>query len=72
MIARDPSRFKDGELGKRNKLIGMQHEVHRLKILADINDPLIKKRFEDGFGMVIFLFFTIDFCLALSAFFFLL
>lgn len=26
--------------------------LEHLKILADINDPLVKKKFEDGFGML--------------------
>lgn len=25
-------------------------DLERLKILVDINDPLVKKKFEDGFG----------------------
>lgn len=35
---------------KRSRLGGMQKHLHRLQIMADINDPLIKKTFEDGKG----------------------
>lgn len=48
--ARDASEFKGGEQEKLTKLDTMQKQVERLKILADINDPLIKRRFEDGMG----------------------
>lgn len=40
-----------GEYAKKGKLVRMQKHLEELKILADINDPLIKKRFEDGEGM---------------------
>ncbi|EON64142.1 hypothetical protein W97_03372 [Coniosporium apollinis CBS 100218] len=39
-----------GELYKKNRLDSMRRHLEELKILADINDPLIKKRFEDGLG----------------------
>ena len=39
-----------GEVSKKGRLIAMQKHLERLKILADSNDPLIKKRFEDGEG----------------------
>lgn len=51
--ARDASEFKGGEQEKLTKLDTMQKQVERLKILADINDPLIKRRFEDGMGKFI-------------------
>ena len=35
---------------KQRRLKSMQNHLEKLKILADINDPLIKKRFEDGLG----------------------
>lgn len=35
---------------KQNRVASMQRRLLKLKILADINDPLIKKRFEDGEG----------------------
>lgn len=33
---------------QKGRLIAMQKYLEELKILADINDPMIKKRFEDG------------------------
>lgn len=37
----------------REKRIGSWNQrIEQLKILADINDPLVKKNFEDGFGKV--------------------
>ena len=39
-----------GEVAKKGKLVRMQKHLEDLKILADINDPMIKKRFEDGMG----------------------
>ncbi|KUJ22005.1 putative 54S ribosomal protein L35, mitochondrial [Mollisia scopiformis] len=50
MLARDPSTFKGGVLEKETKLSSMRRYLEWLKIQADINDPLIKKRFEDGEG----------------------
>ncbi|CAK7274002.1 mitochondrial 54S ribosomal protein YmL35 [Sporothrix epigloea] len=32
------------------RLISLRQHVEHLKILADINDPLVKRRFEDGLG----------------------
>jgi large subunit ribosomal protein L35 len=45
----DPE-LSGGELRKQNRLRSMQRTLERLKILADINDPMVKKRFEDGLG----------------------
>ena len=39
-----------GEYSKNGRLVRMQKHLEHLKILADINDPLIKKRYEDGKG----------------------
>jgi large subunit ribosomal protein L35 len=39
-----------GDYVKKGKLVRMQKHLEELKILADINDPVIKKRFEDGMG----------------------
>lgn len=39
-----------GEVSKKGKLVRMQKHLEDLKVLADINDPMIKKRFEDGMG----------------------
>ena len=41
-----------GEAAKKGRLLSMERYLHELKILADINDPVIKKRFEDGQGML--------------------
>lgn len=40
-----------GEAMKKNRLDSMQRHLEHMKILADMNDPLVKKRFEDGDGM---------------------
>ncbi|KAF2426291.1 PEBP-like protein [Tothia fuscella] len=39
-----------GERQKQTRVQSMEGELKRLKVLADINDPLVKKRFEDGLG----------------------
>ncbi|KAL9596384.1 MAG: hypothetical protein Q9219_005819 [cf. Caloplaca sp. 3 TL-2023] len=39
-----------GEYIKKGRVVRMQKYLEELKILADINDPIIKKRFEDGLG----------------------
>lgn len=39
-----------GEARKVGKLVAMHKYLEHLKILADSNDPVIKKRFEDGLG----------------------
>ena len=36
---------------KKGRLVAMQKHLEHLKILADVNDSVIKKRFEDGMGM---------------------
>ncbi len=38
------------ERRKMNRVTSMTDQLENLKILADINDPMIKKRFEDGEG----------------------
>lgn len=45
----DPS-ISGGEQQKNNRLESMRKHLEHLKILADINDPLVKKKFEDGLG----------------------
>jgi hypothetical protein len=35
---------------KARKLWHMEKHLERLKIYADINDPLVKKRYEDDMG----------------------
>lgn len=47
--ARDAAQL-GGEARKKGKLIAMHKYLEHLKILADSNDPVIKKRFEDGLG----------------------
>lgn len=47
--ARDPAKW-GGENSMKGRLVRMQKYLHHLKILADINDPTIKMRFEDGKG----------------------
>ncbi|KAL9109827.1 MAG: hypothetical protein Q9227_005530 [Pyrenula ochraceoflavens] len=47
--AQDPA-ISGGELRKKNRLQSMERELEDLKIKADINDPMVKKKFEDGQG----------------------
>jgi large subunit ribosomal protein L35 len=51
LAAQDASAIQGGERQKQIRLDSMSRHLEKLKILADINDPLIKKRFEDGEGM---------------------
>ncbi len=46
----DPSTFPGGDLYKQRRLRSMVDELEKLKILADINDPNVKRRFEDRLG----------------------
>jgi large subunit ribosomal protein L35 len=46
----DASTFPGGEAYKQRRLTSMQKRLEELKILADINDPNVKRRFEDGLG----------------------
>ena len=48
--AQDASVFRDGEKFKSKRLSSLRTYVEELKILADINDPIIKMRFEEGRG----------------------
>ncbi|KAL8767159.1 MAG: hypothetical protein Q9209_006250 [Squamulea sp. 1 TL-2023] len=45
-----PAEQCGGDYVKKGRLVRMQKYLEELKILADINDPVIKKRFEDGEG----------------------
>lgn len=47
---KDASLVKGGQAMKDTKLASLRRYVEQLKIQADINDPLVKKRFEDGLG----------------------
>lgn len=40
-----------GEQSRKSRLGAMQLHLEQLKINADINDPLVKRKFEDGQGM---------------------
>lgn len=40
-----------GEQSKKSRLRRWELYLEQLKVLADINDPLVKKKFEDGQGM---------------------
>ena len=46
----DPSTISGGERQKTIRLRSMQTQLEELKIHADINDPNVKRRFEDGLG----------------------
>ncbi|KAK3359296.1 phosphatidylethanolamine-binding protein [Lasiosphaeria hispida] len=48
--AADPSTMRGGEAYKEKRLASLRKHVEELKILADINDPSVKRRFEDGMG----------------------
>ena len=52
LLALDASSLKGGEQMKQRRLDSMRRHLEYLKIQADINDPMIKKRFEDGLGMI--------------------
>jgi len=47
--AQEPA-VSGGEWQKERRVVSMQQYLEKLKILADINDPMVKKRFEDGKG----------------------
>lgn len=42
------------EAQKQTRIRSMERRLEKLKIHADINDPIIKRRFEDGLGMALF------------------
>ncbi|KAI9729117.1 MAG: hypothetical protein M1828_000202 [Chrysothrix sp. TS-e1954] len=44
------SQRRTKELQKGVRVRSMQRELEKLKVLADVNDPVVKKKFEDGFG----------------------
>jgi large subunit ribosomal protein L35 len=46
----DPSIFRGGQAYKERRIRDMQGTLEKLKIYADINDPNVKRRFEDGLG----------------------
>ena len=46
----DPSQISGGAVMKERRLKSMDDYLNHLKIFADINDPNVKRRFEDGKG----------------------
>lgn len=50
LIASDPAEIKGGQAAKDLAINNLSQRIEELKILADINDPIVKKRFEDGLG----------------------
>lgn len=50
LVGTDVSQIPGGERQRETRLDSMRRHLEYLKIQADINDPLIKKRFEDGEG----------------------
>ena len=50
LMEADPAVY-GGEENKQRRLESMRRKLEQYKILADINDPLVKKKFEDGHGM---------------------
>lgn len=55
---KDAADVKGGQKMKDTKLASLRREVERLKLLADSNDPLVKKRFEDGLGKFVHILST--------------
>jgi large subunit ribosomal protein L35 len=51
LLEQDPA-ISGGEDAKQLRLLSMRRHLEELKIRADINDPLVKKRYEDGNGRV--------------------
>ncbi|KAF2462050.1 mitochondrial large ribosomal subunit YmL35 [Lineolata rhizophorae] len=49
LLEQDPS-VSGGELAKKTRLHSMRRYLEKLKVQADVNDPAVKKRFEDGEG----------------------
>jgi large subunit ribosomal protein L35 len=48
--ARDPETVRGGQTMKDTKLASLRRHIEDLKILADVNDPVVKKTYEDGQG----------------------
>lgn len=49
LMAQDPA-ISGGEQNKQRRLDSMRRKLEEYKILADVNDPMVKKNFEDGKG----------------------
>lgn len=52
LLAQDPA-ISGGETAKAVRVKSMRDQLNELIIEADINDPIVKKKFEDGQGMFI-------------------
>jgi large subunit ribosomal protein L35 len=49
LLAQDPA-VSGGQAAKETRIRSMRNYINELVILADINDPIVKKKFEDGQG----------------------
>jgi large subunit ribosomal protein L35 len=49
LLAQDPA-VSGGIEAKERRVRSMRNFINELVILADINDPIVKKNFEDGMG----------------------
>lgn len=43
-------KYQGGQTSKLRKLDSLRRHLEYLKIQADINDPAVKRKWEDGFG----------------------
>lgn len=50
---KDAAEVKGGLERKNIKLASLRRHADELKILADVNDPIVKKRYEDGLGKLL-------------------
>jgi large subunit ribosomal protein L35 len=50
LMEQDPA-VSGGAMAKEHRLRSMRKFLNELVILADINDPVVKRKFEDGEGM---------------------
>lgn len=55
---KDIAEIKGGEVMKQTRLMHLKEHLEWLKIQADVNDPMIKKRFEDGQGTFVAIVFA--------------
>lgn len=46
-----PAEDVSAQLVKKSRLRALELHLERLMVLADINDPMVKRKFEDGLGM---------------------
>jgi large subunit ribosomal protein L35 len=52
LTEQDPT-VSGGQMAKEARLRSMRKHLEELIILADINDPIVKRNFEDGEGTVV-------------------